>query len=748
MTAGSLKTVTFTLDSMERCLIEAIPSDWCTLFTVPEDGSWGVLRQVMDGHCFVLDPGAQSPRSRVVILLGTGAFFEALSASGRITALKRMHRLAVHASRRQLRFPHAWGQYTADNLITVFAYPPSYGSERVVAEIEGDGVTDTFFCAATTDASQLNLESFRPDRAPFLEAIHRYAAAAADIVQRFQGLAHVETPGVIDLKAVAHGAVTAGRTYSAWIPSLSEQQQSFVFRSPDRSVKLRGPAGSGKTVAMELKALRECYEAEDAGEDLRVLYVTHSWGVAEQVQESLDCLDERRVLERIDVFPLVTLAQGELERTGKVRILGDDSFSGKELQLKTLAHLVDEARRGDWIAYASSCSDSFVARVEAPAGTTEANRFLWDLMLEFACVIGANGILPGLNADRRYREIERRPWMMPLAIDAEKSFVFLIYSRMVQGLLEREEMTTDQVINDYLNLLSTYRWHSDRRKRGYDLVFVDEFHLFNEQERMVFHHLTRDPDAYPIIFMAMDPRQSPAETYAEFAASGVASRESGAVDRSLVDYGSIDLRVVYRYTPEILRFLQHLDKFYPALNLGVDSQFDLADSRTERTSGETPILRLHSSASDERTAAMEDAVGLAAGGGKVALLCLDNESFRDYRSAGKSSRRARFEVVESREDVEKLGYTRRSIVISQPHYVAGLQFDAVVVGGCRPQFSQYDPYQAYGLRRFLSDLYLGASRARDVLHIHASGSSGDFPPVLEAAVKDGAILLDGDKLRA
>lgn len=84
--------------------------------------------------------------------------------------------------------------------------------------------------------------------------------------------------------------------------------------------------------------------------------------------------------------------------------------------------------------------------------------------------------------------------------------------------------------------------------------------------------------------------------------------------------------------------------------------------------------------------------------------------------------------------------------VSQSHYVARLQFDAVVRGGCRPQFSQYDAYQAYGLRRFLSDLYLGASRARDIVHIHASGTSADFPPVLQTAVQEGALLLGGGDL--
>ena len=87
--------------------------------------------------------------------------------------------------------------------------------------------------------------------------------------------------------------------------------------------------------------------------------------------------------------------------------------------------------------------------------------------------------------------------------------MFFLYDMLVRHLTARHEMTTDQLINDYLGSLSTYRWHAQRGERGYDVIFVDELHLFNEQERMVFPHLTRDPDAYPVVFMALDPRQSP-----------------------------------------------------------------------------------------------------------------------------------------------------------------------------------------------------------------------------------------------
>jgi len=738
MSKAPLKTLTFSVESLQHCLSQPPPKGWFEDFPVPDDGSWEVLRQEVRGHCFILDENAVRATGRVVVSLGKSGFFGRLSEAGLVPALQRIHRLAIQFGKRQRTLPVSWSQYSTHDLVTVFAYPSGYGSERIIAQVSG---ADVFLCAVTTDKDRVDLEVFEPESGLFREATALYSETAAEVSSKLRNRTRKPTfQGVIDLEAIGAGAVTGGRTYGGWLPLLSGDQKRFIEAPTNKSLKLRGPAGSGKTLAMELKVLRECYLAADKHADLRVLYVTHSWSVAEQVQSALDQLDERQVLDRVDVFPLITLAQQEVERTGKLRVLGDDSYTGKEAQLRTLAELLSTALRSDWLAFRSSCSDSFIDRVESAPGSSEANRLLWDLMLESACVIGANGILPGINAERRYKQIERRPWMMPLATEGEKSFVLLIYSRMVGDLLGKDEMTTDQVINDYLNLLSTYRWHSERRRRGYDLIFVDEFHLFNEQERMVFHHLSRDPENNPVLFMAMDPRQSPTETYAEFAVAETTIRESGVADKTLGDYSSIDLGVVYRYTPEILRFLQFLDKYFPALDLGADWGVSVSTATSARYSGEPPQFISHKDAAMECQAALDDAVELNVEGKTVAVLCLDSDAFARYRSASTVRDDAKFKVVESRDDADGLRYTKRSIVISQPHYVAGLQFDAVVVGGCRPEFSQYDPYQAYGLRRFLSDLYLASSRARDTLHIHASGVAGEFPPVIKSSLEDGALV--------
>lgn len=733
----STKSLVFTLNSLDLCCRHQLDDDWFHTFAVPDDGSWGVMRLDYKKNIYILDRSAHDTQARIVIDLNDSGYFGRLKPAGKLQALQRIYHIAASAHYPRAWFPETWDQYVAPNLISVYAYSLNVGRERLVVKMMRNE-NSIFCCAVTPRNHSIKLEEYEPNLEAYREASSHFEEAAQEVEQLLIKLNKPIKDGVFDLEEVAYGAVSNGVTYTPWLSRLSEAQKGFVNAMPNRSQKLRGPAGTGKTLAMILKTLHEYYRAQDSEKTARILYITHSWGVADQVQSILDQIDERGITNQIDVLPLLTLAQLRLDHKN-IRVLGDDSYQGKEAQLRALAELVARARKGDWNAYESSCSPSFAKRVTSNPGTVEANRFLWDLMLEFACVISANGILPGFSSEQRYKQIERRPWMMPLENDADKEFVFSLYAGFIGDLIGREEMTTDQVISDFLNLLSTFRWYSERLRMGYDMIFVDEFHLFNEQERMVFHNLTRNPNSHPVIFMAMDPRQSPSETYAEFSAPGLLINGNGESERILGTVESIDLSIVYRYTQQILNFLQLIDRYFPTLDLGADWNISIANAVTERGIGPKPEISFLPNESKEIDAALSDAIDLANSGKRVALLCLDAHSFTTYKSYVKENNLNRFESVESRDDVEPLRYKKRIIVLSQPHYVAGLQFDAVVIGGFRATFRQYDANQAYGLRRFLSDFYLGASRARDILHIFSSGNQADFPNVLQAALDSGVL---------
>src|SRR5262249_31725400 len=159
-------------------------------------------------------------------------------------------------------------------------------------------------------------------------------------------------------------------------------------------------------------------------------------------------------------------------------LIGEDSLSGKESQIERIADLVDEFVRGDWLTFRSDASLDFRRRLESDTWE-ERSALVWDLLIEFGCVLGAEGIFPGINAERRYLSLGRTAWMMPLDNGIDRRAVLYLYERYVRRLVSEGMVTNDQVINDFLSYLETFSWSGRRIGSGYDLIFVDELHLFN-----------------------------------------------------------------------------------------------------------------------------------------------------------------------------------------------------------------------------------------------------------------------------
>ena len=82
----------------------------------------------------------------------------------------------------------------------------------------------------------------------------------------------------------------------------------------------------------------------------------------------------------------------------------------------------------------------------------------------------------------------------------------------------------------------------------------------------------------------------------------------------------------------------------------------------------------------------------------------------------------------------------RRIVVSTPEYVAGLQFDTVILIDVNADLVPDTNYKGHQQRRFLSELYLGMSRAEHRLTIIASRDGDGLSPYLETAESKGLLV--------
>ena len=532
---------------------------------------------------------------------------------------------------------------------------------------------------------------------------------------------------------------TKGWSYAQWLDAISDDQRNFVEASTEKSIRLRGPAGSGKTLSLTLKALREVLSAREAGLEIRVLVVTHSWSLASQISDSLTSMGMGFVNE-VDVFPLLDIAQSispqYVNDDSGFSLIGTDSLSGKQAQLSEIFDLLTEFVGGDWITYRSGVSPDLAVRFDSTVAE-ERLALAWDLLVEFGSVLGASAIFPGAGAEAKYAQLSRAGWMMPLRNSQDTRVIFHLYTRYMMNLEERSLLTSDQVLADLLNHLETHAWNRARKTQGYDLIFVDEFHLFSPLERQVLHYLSRDVTKYPSVFMAVDPRQSPSEAFI-----GLASDDtySGAVngDEGLGDIDNFELTTVHRFTPQILNLIKHVHHRFPTLDLGQEWDVDFSAVESAQDGGTTPKL-IRAASQEEETFDISRAVHDLYSGGRMALAVVDSRQWRRFSQlAAQIDNSAKFHVstISSRSDIEELRSRRRGLVVGPAEYLAGLQFETVLVTGI-PDLQSTTTVN--DRTRLLSLLYLAISRAEQEVRIFVNDEDGGVPDVLQQALSAGVL---------
>jgi hypothetical protein len=462
--------------------------------------------------------------------------------------------------------------------------------------------------------------------------------------------------------------------------------------------------------------------------------------MAAQIDQSLRTMDEDQVASDIHVFPLFSV--GSLILNSKLPpglgTLGEDSHAGKQEQFGRIRELLSRAVDADWVAYRSRCRPEFVEAVEADPDSDEHRLFAWGVMNEFACVLGPEGIVPGgYNAEQEYRDLPRSSWMMSLETEGEKDFLLGLYGHYIDELRRDSLISADQVVNDLVKDLEKSTWQYQRIIDGYDLLFIDELHLFNEQERRALHHLTRDPKNYPKMFMALDPRQSAEMVYTGVSSRAITRDDPGRHGQALSGVEQLSLTRVHRFGQEVLALLRHINKSWPQLDLGEDWELDLDQVQADKVADKVPRLYRHGLPEDEVTAALRACRSWVTNpdGGRVAVVLVDREALDLYEQAA-ADEPGRLNILRSRDDVASLQYEKRTVVLGPAEYVAGLQFDTVIVAGL-PRGRRHASWPQ--TRYLLSQLYLAISRASSHVEIHVNVRNGGLPEVLESAIREGAL---------
>lgn len=700
---------------------------------------------VVDEHIYVIGRIPSQTMGYFTALLSDDGPVCGLRSDLRMDAFERMLRIARTSITRSGAIPVYWRPYHSGKLISFQSNIRSTGEHgRII--IDTNAINEKHVYAYALDRSRSKLEENYFDADALLLAAEGLIALV-DVAEEPRSDV-TELHGALRLSSsFTEQETKKNLSYAEWYEArLTNEQRKFVDSELTQSSRLVGPAGSGKTVALAVKALKEMKAAQQKNAPFRALFLTHAMTTAILVEDLIDSMDPSgQVLltsqpnTTFEVTTLFALANRHMhyDLEGLLPISLDGS-EGRKLQFELLDSLVQRFLAADWIAYKSDCSADFVRNIESNPNVTAYKVFVWELMNEFACVLDADGIRSTRERKKHYLDEVRKPWMMPLVNRVEREVVLELYHRFRTELKDMKTLGVDQMIADYLNWLDSNRWEALRESIGYDVIFVDELHLFNRQERTVFRHLMRDLDSMPVVVMAYDSKQSPRDTFAGLGHGGTRDYWKDAKLGKTEKYELVD---VFRYTPQIASALACIDRCFPGQNL--DDDWPTYNGVSKLADGPIPTLSVLKNTRelfDKIFPRAKELQRRLPSGKRVAVLCASNHLFDTYSTAGKYQ--DDFVIIASREDLPKVKSASKKYILSTPEFVAGLQFDTVLLIEVNEDEVPDLSFRASAQRKFVSVLYLGASRAERILELYATAEHGGPTQLLDIAQKQEALLLE------
>tara|TARA_R110002124_G_scaffold276334_2_gene447072 strand:+ start:1070 stop:3292 length:2223 start_codon:yes stop_codon:yes gene_type:complete len=654
---------------------------------------------------------------------------------------QRIIRVALHCFNREVSIPSSWGSYKSGSIISIFC-SNSYEvvRKRIYFETNLSGVSEASVYAFSVSEKAEAHSELDYNKSKFRLAIKNYEEAALTDAPILE---HVQNFGIVlsdSLGTQVSGLASLDIWYSQ---KITAEQKAFIDHPLTSPVRLKGAAGTGKTQSIAIKCLVDLAKLEEKKQPAKLAVITHSWALAHEIirgmMEAMDPKQSWMQFKYASIWfgTLYELAEEWMSYNSKgLQPLSSDGREGRGLQKILIEDAVKEIEsQTSFGSRLTKCSDTFAELVRNHG---LRDQLVEELMNEFACIIDAENISLGSEAGESYLSRKRDPWNWELPIEMDRQLVLEIHQSYIRELEQSNFLSMDQMMADFNRYLLTHGWRQLRESNGFDAIFVDEYHYFNRSECMSMHHLLKSnagENGKKPIFMAYDLKQGPndvALTHSSSSTQNFMATRAGSSEL-------VELTKVFRSTPEIMDFMRDIDGSHPTLNMEMD--WSPLPTETLSENGAKPILLQYNNdiaLVDNVSILVKKAIaGLDGGGRDVAVLCMNERLFDIYRDASRINDFAL--PITSREQMKELRYARRKCVFSMPEYIAGLQFDTVVIIHADEKQYNNDIAGPNALRRFVSRFYLAATRAKKNLIVCSSNERGGPSSILAGAISAGSI---------
>jgi superfamily I DNA/RNA helicase len=342
-----------------------------------------------------------------------------------------------------------------------------------------------------------------------------------------------------------------------------------------------------------------------------------------------------------------------------------------------------------------------------------------------------------VNNRKRYVESEK-----PLSrlhghlTQNERSVVFDVFVEYNRQMFEEYEvLDSDDIALSVLGHFRTPLWEMKRKRSGYDFLLVDEAQLFNENERLLFHLLTKGDKSYLPIALALDEAQelrgAISAGFGRLGIENISNQMLNTVHRSTKEILSLAFFVIQRTTD---LFTTEFPDFTSGTLSLASSDHPLASKPKVINQGETAnlpkaLLRVIRELRRINTR-------------QIAIIVHADKYWNEIEEFFmKGNRELNVHIQLKRgETIER---NHPIIVIARPETVGGQEYDAVICVGLEkgilpPNVGPHSGLSATLEQQAYREMYLSFTRARYQLIIMIS-KDAQLSPVLGNAVRAGYI---------
>lgn len=506
--------------------------------------------------------------------------------------------------------------------------------------------------------------------------------------------------------------------FDQWERFLTDSQKEFIYeKSGTNPMRIQGPAGTGKTLSLILKSIYLLREAEKKGEECKIIFFSHSKATQTSVKNIFNSISQLKwsgkdagMARSIDITTLHEYCIDKLltSQVSESEILERDALDSKNLQYYAVHESYEKVMKESFTTYKPLLSKSLLSILE---GNPDNNSIICGLLQhEFSVMIkGKAGGDP-----ETYKKLEPLHAGLKTEVEDDKNFIWQIYSEYQRHFEVLQQYDTDDIVLSAISSLDNPIWRRRRKHEGYDYIFIDETHLFNQNELMLFHFLTREVDKHPFIF-SIDISQ----------AMGDQGLDEEDFLKNYIKGNNLykkEYDVVFRCSAQITDLAMTITS--SGSNLFGNFKNPYNSSKSAFTAQEEAICKKPEYILKYSEDQMLDYVWDCAEKMRISMKCSQSEiviiSFSEilHQQLVKKMNNKKYVQLTRRGDMEakEEASKKSAFLLSLPEYVGGLEFSGVVLVGVDkarvPPMSATDISYNYLTYTAFNQLYVSVTRAR------------------------------------